>query len=529
MEIPVELDHGSRLSLQSQLFEQFRRLILGGHLRSGTPVPASRALAEQLGVSRNTVLLAYDRLIAEGYLQTREATGTYVSFELPENCLAAARRGDVKPGAASSAKECHIPFHGQAQAVVNPHRLAYDFWLGRPDPHSFPIKIWRRLVNKALAHAGSRLTEYRDPGGLADLREAVAGHLGMARGISVTPEQVIITAGSQEGLNLAARLLVRAGTRVATENPCYQGAAFLFESYSAELVPVPVDEAGIDVDQLPREGVTLLYVTPSHQYPMGFTLSLERRLKLLDWARRCGAYIVEDDYDSDFRYRGSPLTALAGLDQYGCVMYLGTFSKSVGAGLRLGYLVVPKALAQAARTAKALLDNGHPWLDQAVMADFIRSGSYANHLRRIRHLYNERRDCLVESLRRHFGDVRLSGLESGMHLAWHLPDDLPPAMQLQELALREGVGIYTLDSGAAHDFGGCAYRDRTVVLGYSSLSEGQIDAGIERIAQAVARSRAAENALPVMAGPVPSPDPALRQSLLLANEADADFRRHLER
>lgn len=494
MEIPVELDRSSRQPLQRQLFEEFRHLMLSGCLRPGMPVPASRALAEQLGVSRNTVVLAYERLIAEGYLQTRKTIGTCVSQDLPETCLSPPGRDEAVPVAADSAVPAahpRIAFRGRAQAVVDPHRLACDFWLGRPDPHSFPVKTWQRLVNQALAQAGSRLTEYRDPGGLAELREAIAAHLGMARGISVAPEQVIITAGSQGGLNLAARLLVRHGTRVATENPCYQGAAFLFESYGAELVPVPVDESGIEVEQLPPEGLALLYVTPSHQYPLGFTLSLARRLKLLDWARRCGAFVIEDDYDSDFRYRGSPLTALMGLDRHNCVMYLGTFSKSVGAGLRLGYLVVPQALVPAARCAKALLDNGHSWLEQAVMAEFIRSGSFANHLRRIRHLYGERRDCLVEALREHFGEVRLSGLDGGMHLAWHLHEELPSAPELQELALGEGVGIYWLGSGAAYDYGGCAYSDRTVVLGYSSLNERQIQAGIERTALAVARWRGA--------------------------------------
>lgn len=487
MEIPIEIDHGSVSSLQAQIFEHFRHRILCGGLKAGTPVPASRALAGQLGVSRNTVLLAYDRLIAEGYLQARVAIGTFVSLELPETCLATARPAvapAVVRGEPSSQRA--IPFAGRAQAVVSAHRVAHDFWLGRPDAHSFPIKSWRRLTNKALATAGARLTEYRDPAGLPELRQAIADHLAAARGVSVSSDQVIITAGSQSALNLVARLLVREGTPVATENPCYQGAAFLFESHRARMVPVPVDEAGLDVEQLPRQGVMLVYVTPSHQYPLGFTLSLERRLKLIDWARRCGAYIIEDDYDSDFRYRGSPLTALMGLDQYGCVMYLGTFSKSIGAGLRLGYLVVPKALAKAARSAKALLDNGHPWLDQAVMAEFIRSGAYGNHLRRIRQLYCERRDCLVEALHRHFGDVRLSGLESGMHLAWHLPEQFPDAPELQALALRKGVGVYSLSSGAAHDYGGCDYSDRTVVLGFSSLDEHRIRAGIQGIADALA-------------------------------------------
>lgn len=486
MEIPIELDRGSRQSLQSQIFDQFRRLILGGRLKPGTLVPASRSLAKQLDASRNTILLVYDRLIADGYLQTREAIGTFVSFDLPEACLAASLPiGSPSPTQGESSTRSAIRFIGRAQAVVSDHSLDLDFWLGRPDPHSFPIKTWRRLINKVLTTSGAYLTEYRDPGGLPALREAIADHLGAARAISVSPEQVIITAGSQEGLNLIARMFVRDETLVATENPCYQGAAFLFESYSAKLLPVPVDEAGLDVEQLPKDGVKLVYVTPSHQYPIGFTLSLERRLRLIDWARRCGAYVIEDDYDSDFRYRGSPLAALMGLDEHGCVIYLGTFSKSIGAGLRLGYLVVPKALAKAARTAKALLDNGHPWLDQAVMAEFIHGGSYANHLRRIRHLYSERRDCLVEALRLHFGDVKLSGLESGMHLAWHLPEHFPSASELQNLALQRGVGIYSLDSGAAHDYGGCDYSRRTVVLGFSSLDEYQIRAGIQRIADAL--------------------------------------------
>lgn len=487
MEIPIEIDHGSRQSLQSQIFGRLRDCILSGTLKAGAPVPASRALAEQLGVSRNTVVLAYDRLIAEGYLETREAIGTYVARDVPETCLAAVRAVVARPpAAADAASDQHtLPFVGRAQAVVSAHRLAFDFWLGRPDARSFPIKAWRRLTNKALACAGARLTEYRDPGGLPELRQAIADHLGAARGVDVAADQVIITAGSQEGLNVVARLLVKEGTPVATENPCYQGAAFLFESYYAKMVPVPVDEAGLDVERLPKRGVACVYVTPSHQYPLGFTLSLERRLKLIDWARRCGAYIIEDDYDSDFRYRGSPLTALMGLDQHGCVIYLGTFSKSIGAGLRLGYLVVPAALAGAARAAKALLDNGHPWLDQAVLAEFVRSGAYANHLRRIRRLYRERRDGLVEALQRCFGPVRLSGLDSGMHLAWHLPRHYPPASELQDLALRQGVGVYSLNSGAAHDYGGCAYSRSTVVLGFSSLDEHQIRAGIQRIADAL--------------------------------------------
>ncbi|CAG0930113.1 MAG: HTH-type transcriptional regulatory protein GabR [Rhodocyclaceae bacterium] len=490
MEIPISLDPKSRQSLQAQLYEQVRKLILGGRLKPGTPLPASRALAGQLGVSRNTVMLAYERLSAEGYLQTREAIGTFVSFELPEDCLTAKRLASANENRVQDfAARRAIVFEGRAQAVVNERRLAYDFWLGRPDPHSFPIKAWRRLINRKLVTAGTCLTEYRDPSGLIDLRQTIADHIGPARGINVAPDQIVIVAGCQEGLNLTARLLLREGMSVAIENPAYQGAAYLYESYRARLMPICVDENGLCVDELPQEGAALLYVTPSHQYPMGFTLSLERRLRLLDWAWRTGTYIVEDDYDSDFRYRGSPIAALMGLDSHGCVIYMGTFSKSIGAGLRLGYLVVPKHLAAPVRTAKALLDNGHPWLEQAVLAEFLAGGGYDNHLRRIRQSYAERRDCLTDCLRRHFGEVTVSGSECGMHIAWHLADELPRAAELQAMAAEHGVGIYTLQSGAACDFGGCAYSERAIMLGFSSLNERQIRNGVERIAAAVDAAR----------------------------------------
>ncbi len=488
MAIPIELDHASRQSLQGQIFEQLRHLILGGRLKPGTLVPASRVLAEQLGISRNTVLLVYDRLIAEGYLQARKAIGTYVNLELPETCLAATRRTATSASTHGDAAKRplipFVPFAGPTSSKKNTQHLDFDFYPDRIDLDLFPLKIWRRFINRTFTSTITHFTECADPGGLPQLREVIADHLGIARGISVSADQIIITAGSQEGLNLACRLLVKEGTLVATEDPCYQGAASLFESYYAKLLPIPVDENGLDVEQLPKDGVTLIYVTPSHQYPLGFTLPIERRLKLLDWARRCGAYIIEDDYDSDFRYRGSPLTALMGLDDHGCVMYLGTFSKSMGAGLRLGYLVVPKALIPAARSAKALLNNGHAWLDQATMAEFIRSGAYGNHLRRMRNIYSKRHDCLIDALREHFGQVQLSGLESGLHLAWHLPASYPDVSELQGLALRQGVGIYSIGSGTTYDFGKGGYSARTVVLGFSSLNEYQIRAGIRRLAHA---------------------------------------------
>jgi len=489
MSLSLRIDAQADVPLQAQLFEQIRRLILSGRLAPGAPMPATRELSAQLGVSRNTVVLAYERLIAEDYLHTRRGTGTFVNARLPEDCLRLRGGAPVLPAAERQAARRPILFHGRAQAVVNPcrHRLQVDFWVGRPDPRSFPTKAWRRHLLHNLSVAGSNLTEYRDPAGIHGLRKAIAAHLGPARGIDATPEQVIIVSGSQEALNITARLLVRAGTPVVTECPSYQGAVFVLESYGARLTPVPVDEQGIDVARLPDARVSLAYVTPSHQYPMGATLSLERRVRLLDWAWQVGAYLIEDDYDSDFRHNGVPLTALKGMDTHGSVIYVGTFSKSIGAGLRLGYMVVPEELVEPARTVKALLNNGQPWLDQAVVADFIASGSYARHLRRIRHTYRARRDCLVDALQRHFGAVDLAGTEGGMHLVWRLPGHFPSAVQLQAMALEAGVGVYALDGGAAWDYGRSEYSRRTLMLGYSSLDQRQIAEGVALLDRALRR------------------------------------------
>lgn len=492
MELSIQIDRGKKESLQNQIFDQIRKLILGGHLQPGKRLPSSRVFADQLGVSRNTATFAYERLINEGYVQTRAASQTLVSANLPEKSLLIETGSPVAKGAEPHSRlRPPIVFRGQAQMVVNKNRpkVPIDFWVGRPNARSFPTKTWRRLLLHNLAVAGANLTEYGDPAGLPALRAAIAHHLGPARGIRATPDQIIIVSGIQEALNLVARLFIERGVTVATENPCYQGAAFVFESYGARLLPIHVDSDGVNVSELLNHRASLVYVTPSHQYPTGWTLSLDRRIRLLDWAWANGAYVIEDDYDSDFRYDGPPLTALAGLDRHGCVIYLGTFSKSIGAGLRVGYLVVPAELREPATTVKTLLNNGYAWLDQAVLADFIGNEGYIRHLRRIRRVYMAARDCLWEALEKTFGQVNLSGLDGGMHIFWHLSPDLPPARQLQSMAQSYGVGIYTLGSGgAAYDYGYCPYTERSIMLGYSSLTEKQIREGVARIAAVVARA-----------------------------------------
>jgi len=485
VQIPVQIEPGGKLPLHEQISEQIRLLIVDGKLRPGSYIPSSRQLADQLGVSRNTVLLAFSRLMSEGYIEATRGSHTYVSQAYTRFGPARGAEGFTASG--RSIKRPPILFRGEAQQLVRPGRKPiFDFFVGRPCPRNFPHKTWRRLLLKRHASAGSSLSEYPHPGGLLELRHAIADHLGAARGMNVRAAQIIVVNGIQEALNIIARLFVRPGTPVAIENPCYRGALSTFESYGAEMVPVVVDKDGICVDQLPERAVSLLYVTPSHQFPTGETLLAERRVELLKWANRVGAYVVEDDYDSDFRFDGPPLTALAGLDNSASVIYLGTFSKSIGAGLRVGYLVVPVELAETTIAVKAILNAGQSWLDQAVLADFISSGSFARHLSHVRLIYRARRDCLLSTLRSHFGEVNVSGHEGGMHVMWHLPESLPNASIVEATALNHGVGVYSLRSAVAYDFGKTPYSDRSLVLGYPALPEEQIREGIARVARAFA-------------------------------------------
>ncbi|MCW8835783.1 MAG: PLP-dependent aminotransferase family protein [Rhodospirillales bacterium] len=496
VQLPVQLDSKSSHSLQRQLFEKIRKLILSGVLRPGTLVPATRALANQLQISRNTVMLAYERLITEGYLQSKKAVGTFVSFDIPETSILHAHGGTYETGnEPPPLPRQPVIFTGQAHALANlgARPLAVDFWIGRPDPGSFPSKTWRRLIARHLSKAVCDITDYGDPAGLPSLRKAIADHIALARGITAKPEQVMIVSGAQEALNIIARLFVKTGTPVAVECPCYQGAVYLMESFGAKLLPVPIEQDGIDVRALPKRKTALIYVTPSHQYPLGVTLSLEKRIRLLDWSRHTGAYIIEDDYDSDFRYQGSPLTALKGLSGGEGVIYLGTFSKSIGAGLRTGYMVLPDELIEPAGIVKALMNNGHPWLVQSVLCDFMTSGGYAAHLRKIRRTYMSRRDRLIEELNRHFGEVDITGREAGMHIAWHLPSWMPKAIELQEIAQQKGIGIYSLMRGAAVCLQKTTYDQKTILLGFSSTTEEKISFGIGEIATAIHKNHAPQD------------------------------------
>jgi GntR family transcriptional regulator / MocR family aminotransferase len=489
MLIPLLLDRSRPESLTAQIADQLREAIRLGRIAAGARMPSSRKLADQLDIARNTAVRAYEVLVIEGYVESRPASGFFAAQQLPEVTqrplgLDDLSRSDPTPLAYPTPLP-HLPARSHDLVHPSRSRLAYDFMPGRPNTSLFPLKTWRRLMQTCLSHGGAMgLSHYADPAGLPLLRSAIAAHVAATRGIIADVNRIIVVGGIQQGISIAGRLFLGPDSVGVVEDPCYQGAAFAFEACGARVIGVPVDANGLVTDELPRRRTSLLYVTPAHQYPTGHQMSLARRRELIAWARRNGCYILEDDYDGDFRYEGAPWPAIAALAS-DCTIYLGTFSKSLGAGLRLGYMVVPARLADAVRSAKALLDNGNSWLEQAVVAEMLKSGSYAAHVARIRGRYKENRDTLLAALRRHFGDVTVSGQQAGLHLLWHLPPGVPDAQMLEAVARRVRIGLYPFGLGGVHDAQATVLSQRAIILGYAALQPKQIEQGVARLSDAI--------------------------------------------
>jgi GntR family transcriptional regulator/MocR family aminotransferase len=481
MLIELHLSRADGTTLQVQIADQLRLHIVGGRLRPGYELPSSRELARQYSVSRNTVMHAYEHLISEGYLATVKGVRTVVAESIPEACLCIEKDEPVPREKQRSTPRAPVAFAGNDLAVpsLTPHTSQFiDFWPGRANIAHFPTATWRKLADDLLCAQSRELVEYGDPAGLPSLREAIARHVANSRGVRCSAEAVIITAGTQEAINLVARILVAQNTGVVIEDPGYGSAAQTFKSYGARIHAIPVDRDGLVTDLLPEEGVSFAYVTPSHQFPTGATLSAPRRRALLDWAHRTGAYIVEDDYDSDYSFDGPPALSLAGADGGQCVIYLGTFSKSLGAGVRTGYLIVPPQLIDVARRVKTMNNYGHPWLEQAILQGFIGTGAYQRHLRMIRKASSDSIGFLISRLQASFGQLDIWGANGGMHVMWLLPDWMPTAEDFKARLEADGVRIHTLASGGAY----CQtdlYRDRAVLLGYAALTQRQIGRAVE--------------------------------------------------
>lgn len=475
----IPVDRRSRRPLQRQLYEGYRDAIVEGRLRPGQRLPPSRGLALELGISRLPVLAAFDQLLAEGFIVGRVGAGTFVADALPG---AAFRQSAPRARTGSSAPR-PVAQATSRIAALPPTQGKGPFRLSEAAFDRLPLAAWGRIAARHAKRPTWSLLAYGGPHGLGRLREVLATYLRTARGVRCEPEQIFIVSGSQQALDLCARTLLDPGDRVWIEEPGYPGAQNAFAFAGAERVPVPVDEEGLDVDAgialAPR--ARLAYVTPSHQYPLGVTMTAARRLRLLEWAQRAGAWIVEDDYDSEYRYEGPPLAALQGLDRDGRVLYVGTFSKVVFPGLRLGYLVVPADLVDVVAKVRDTVDMFPAPFLQAVAADFIAEGHFGRHLRRMRQLYRERRAALTSALTTAFGpDVELIGAPAGLHLVLALPVDANDVA----MAARAGeAGLWV--APLSRCFVGAPTR-RGLILGFGGTAPAALREAVKRLARVVA-------------------------------------------
>ena len=415
------LDRNRPKSLQRQLYESLREYILAGKLPAGTQLPATRALAGQLGVSRNTVVNAFDQLIAEGYLTSRAGAGTFVSDEIPDRWLT------VPDIAANRPKSNTVPNGSLSERGKRLMQAPYKFESvqafepGIPEIKRFPFAVWEKLLRRHWQQTDPRTLGYNDPLGFLGLRQAIATYLQSARGVRCSAEQIVITSGAQQCIDLATRLLLDPGDPVWLENPGYRGAWAAFVGNGAKVVPVPISADGLDLQAgiAAEPNAKMAYVTPSHQYPIGRTMSAARRLELLAWAREQRAWILEDDYDSEYRYAGHPLPCLQGLDDAQRVIYIGTFSKVLFPALRLAYMVVPDYLTEAFRAALHHTSRVTTWVMQRAMADFMNEGHFARHIRRMRLLYAERQQVLLSEVERLGLPLEINAEPAGLHvLAW---------------------------------------------------------------------------------------------------------------
>ncbi|MGJ5820611.1 PLP-dependent aminotransferase family protein [Paludibaculum fermentans] len=481
---PSGLDPSLPLPLQRQVFNQVRAAILQGRLAPGTRLPSTRALGRDLGVARNTVLYAFDQLQAEGYIESRPGSGIFVSRLLPETLLRAMAATQLRPpalpGDGTVSRRAELVRSGWKPTI---HRGSYIPFATEPiAADRFPLELWARLCARHFRTAKPRDLGYGELAGYPPLRDAIARHLLESRGIRCTASQVMIVSGAQQALDLTFRVLLDPGDRVALEEPCYSGMRAALLAAGARPLPIPVDAEGIQVQHLAslRGAPRLTCVTPSHQYPLGVTLSLQRRLSLLAWAARRKTWVLEDDYDGDFRYSGRPLLAMQALDQAGRVIYVGTFSRTMLPSLRLGYLVLPPALVDAFTAMRALIDDAPPQLTQAAAAAFLLEGHFDRHLRRMRIIYAERRDALLEAASSQLkGLLELQPGEAGLQLIGWLADGLTEEAACEH-AVRSGIDVRPLSPCRSMPGGRPG-----LLLGFAGFSPARLRSAVTKLAHAL--------------------------------------------
>ncbi len=490
MDLLISLD--GQEPIYRQIYGGIRSAILEGRLAPSDRLPSTRSLAERLDVSRTVVLLAYNQLRAEGYIDARTGSGSYVAQDLPERMLQADRPGGPSEEDASAPPPHLSRATRRLRADPTPptFRLSrragavpYDFLVGRLSRDDFPIKAWRRTIAR---RARGMPTDYGPSEGHEPLRREIAAYLRRARAVNCADDQVIVVNGAREAIDIAVRALVDPGDEIVLEEPHYVDARYPMVAAGGQLLSVPVDEDGMDVSHLPRRAdrVRLAYVTPSHQFPVGGIMPLARRIQLLRWARRSEAYVLEDDYDAEFQYETQPIESLQALDRAGRVIYVGTFSKVLSPDLRLGYMVVPRQLLEPLLQVKWLSNRQSPLLLQAAVAEFMGSGGFDRHLRRTRTRHAARREVLLEAIGEHLGDrVEVTGANAGLHVLVWIPglqrEGLP---DLVRDAAESGVRVLTVEPH---------YLSRPpragLLLGYAALDEPRIREGVRRLARVISR------------------------------------------
>ena len=494
--LALSLDPEQATPLHRQIYEQIRGAVLSGRLTAGARLPSSRILARELGCSRNTITNAFELLLAEGYLEGQTGSGTYVSRVLPEELLTArkSRAGRIDGGAVgldtlSKRGRALSEIYRKEPGWLLEHRrgsrggLSRAFTPNRPEVGQFPFEIFARLLSRTWRNPPDQLVRRGPVAGHPPLRRAIAGYLRALRALDCSEEQVFITSGTQHGLDLIARILLDPGDRVWIEEPGYTGLRGPLIAAAADLVPVPVDAEGLSVEAGRQRAADaqMVVVTPSHQYPLGITMSLTRRLELLAWARDHGVWVVEDDYDSEFRYDGRPLAALQGLDEAGRVLYLGTFTKTLFPTLRVGYLVVPPGLVEPLTRARAAIEDQPAAAVQPALAAFIEDGHFAAHVRRMRKLYATRQEVLLDAAKADLaGLIRLTPDNAGMHLVGALEPDL--AARLDDRAAAARIAEAGLTVPALSSYYLETVRREGLLFGYAGVPEPEIRSAVRQLA-----------------------------------------------
>lgn len=475
----LSVDRESPVPLHRQVYAGYRDAILRGDLAGGQQVPSSRALAAELEISRFPVLDAYAQLMAEGFFETRVGAGTFVAASLPHPPEQKSVSGDERTGRRPSQRSALFPRY---QAVPWRHGWG-PFGVHQPALDEFPFELWSKLVARHSRSPRAHALHYIDPLGLEPFREAICSYVRTARAVRCDPDRIMIVSGSQQALDLTTRVLLDPGDSVWIEEPCYPLVNSVLIGSGCRPVSVPVDEEGIDAAAGIRlcQDARAAFVTPSHQYPLGTTMSASRRFQLLEWARNSGSWIIEDDYDSEYRFDSMPIPSLQGMDSGGSVIYIGTFSKVLFPSLRLGYIVMPPELVDRFLAVRFAMDIFPSYLYQEVLTDFMRSGQFARHIRRMRTLYKARRTALVESLRAEFGDLlTIHGTEAGMHLSVTLPEGYRD-VEIAVRAAKEKLWLWPLSPCWMGE-----KRRQGFILGFGNIPEEQMRAAVWHLRQVLA-------------------------------------------